>query len=966
MAAKGASAKKSSAAASVDEQLARYRSMRDFSTTAEPAGGHGTAPAVVPPGGLPFVIQKHAATRLHYDFRLGWRGVLKSWAVAKGPSYTVADKRLAVEVEDHPMEYGGFEGTIPKGQYGGGTVMVWDQGTWEPVGDADEGLRTGRLKFILHGHKLKGHWTLIRMGGRAAQEKKPNWLLIKEHDEYERKPDEPSVTETEPNSVVTGRDLPGIAQDQDHVWDSNHGLAADERAKEATAPTRAAARSARTKPAKVSPPPNTPREPLPDFVPPQLASQVDQPPTGPEWIHELKLDGYRIQARVDHGQPSLMTRKALDWTHRMPSLVASLKQLPAKTALLDGEVVVLDEAGISSFADLQSAFQEGSRSELIYYLFDLLHLDGHSLRDLPLVTRKEKLKELLAGFDPAGNIRFSDHLDDGGEQMFSEACRLGAEGILCKEAESRYISGRSASWLKVKCSRQQEFVVGGFTLPTGGGDGLGSLLLGYYRDGKLIYAGRTGTGFTQSSQRKIRERLEPLRTKDMPFAKVEAAARRDAIWVEPKLVAEVAFRTWTRDGIVRQASFKGLREDKPPTEVGREQSQDVDALTAQAEAEISPADKSSEPSQDRETSATADQTSATRKPKKKAAKAAAAQPAKPAADQEAKPAVKKPRKPKAATADADTSRENAPVPLPAGFRLTHPDKVLDAESGLTKRTLIEYYAATANRILPQISDRPLSIVRCPNGTSAKCFFQKHVKAGLPEDVGSIEIADKRSGVPEPYITLSTPKALLEIAQMSVMELHPWGSKNGDYEHPDRLIFDLDPDAAIAWPTLAETAEKVRLVLQTIGLRSFLKSTGGKGLHIVAPIEPDYDWQMLKEFAHAFVLAMELENPKLYLTKMSKAARKDRIYLDYLRNERGATAVAPWSPRNRSGVPVSLPMAWSDLQKPAPPHLRVAEFKNWLPQLPDDPWKDLPHVRQKLTQEAVDAITEAARPALHKR
>ncbi len=935
MAIKGAPATRSSAAASVDEQLARYRSMRDFSTTAEPAGGHGLAPAVIPPGGLPFVIQKHAATRLHYDFRLGWRGVLKSWAVAKGPSYTVKDKRLAVEVEDHPMEYGGFEGTIPKGQYGGGTVMLWDHGTWEPVGDADEGLRTGRLKFILHGEKLKGHWTLIRMGGRAAGEKKPNWLLIKEHDEFERSPEAEAVTEAEPNSVVTGRDLPAIARDEDHVWNSNHGLAADEREKAATPAKASTAARGSAKGSKVTPPPSTPKERLPDFVPPQLASQVEQPPTGGDWLHELKLDGYRMQARIDHGKVALLTRKALDWTHRMPKLAASLAQLPAKTALLDGEVVVLDAAGLSSFAELQSSFQESTRSELIYYAFDLLHLDGHSLRELPLLARKQVLAQLLSNVDGAGNLRFSDHISDGSEQMFQEACRLGAEGVISKLAESRYVSGRSASWLKVKCSRQQEFVIGGFTLPSDGSDGLGALLLGYYRDGALIYAGRTGTGFTHKSQRLIRERLESLRSDDMPFAAVDTAARRGALWVQPKLVAEVAFRTWTKDAIVRQASFKGLREDKPATEVRREEPAQTGDLAEMAVAEES---------------------------------TAAHTPAGMSSGEEKTPSAKTTRrKPAPARASAKagaaaSQHAQTPVALPSNLRLTHPDKVLDVESGLTKRTLVEYYAATANRILPHIAGRPLSIVRCPGGTSAKCFFQKHVKVGLPKDVGSIDIADKRGGAPEPYITISTPETLIEIAQMSVMELHPWGSKNADYEHPDRLIFDLDPDAAIPWQALAETAEKVRQVLQTLGLTSFLKSTGGKGLHIVAPIEPDYDWNTLKDFAHNFVQAMERENPELYLTKMSKAARKDKIYLDYLRNERGATAVAPYSPRNRSGVPVSIPMAWSDLKKSAAPHLRVAEFQSWLPQLPSDPWEELPHVRQSLTREAMDAIAEAARPA----
>ena len=553
--------KAQSPAAAVDAQLDRYREMRDFSTTAEPRGG---AKAKPPADGLPFVIQKHAATRLHYDFRLGWNGVLKSWAVAKGPSYVVADKRLAVQVEDHPMEYGGFEGTIPKGQYGGGTVMLWDTGTWEPVGDANEGFRTGRLKFILHGHKLKGHWTLIRMGGKAAQESKPNWLLIKEHDEYERTAEDPAIVDEAPKSVITHRDLDAIASAADHVWDSRTGLAADERARSAPSKKKSTKKSS-----SIAIPKDAKAESLPKFIPPQLASTSEHPPAGKDWLHELKLDGYRMQARIEGGKVQLLTRSGLDWTHRMRSLATALEALPAKTALLDGEVIVLDERGISSFAALQTAFQEGAKHALHYYVFDLLHLNGHSVRNLPLTERKSLLADLIEGLDDEA-IRVSEHVRDEKAAIFDEACRHGAEGIVSKRADSIYLSGRSASWVKVKCGLRQEFVIGGFTLPSKGGNGIGALLLGYYQDGKLIYAGRTGTGFTQKSQTQIRERLESLRSDKNPFLAVNTAERRGAIWVKPQLVAEVAFSTWTADNLVRQASFKGLREDKPADEVVRE------------------------------------------------------------------------------------------------------------------------------------------------------------------------------------------------------------------------------------------------------------------------------------------------------------------------------------------------------------------------------------------------------------
>jgi bifunctional non-homologous end joining protein LigD len=894
--------KAKSPAAAVDAQLGRYREMRDFATTAEPRGS--SAPGASKDtkksvDGLPFVIQKHAATRLHYDFRLGWNGVLKSWAVAKGPSYVVADKRLAVQVEDHPMEYGGFEGTIPKGQYGGGTVMLWDTGTWEPVGDADEGFRTGRLKFILHGSKLQGHWTLVRMGGKAAQESKPNWLLIKEHDEYERSADAPAIVDETPNSVITHRDLDAIASASDHVWDSRTGLAADERAKaesgsqqpKKSAPKKSAPKaSVQTR--SITVPKGAKAEPMPKFVPPQLASASERPPTGKDWLHELKLDGYRMQARVENGKVQLLTRSGLDWTHRMRPVATSLAELSAKAALLDGEVIVLDERGISSFAALQAAFQEGAKHALHYYVFDLLHLDGHGLRSLPLTERKDLLAQLIETLDD-DTIRLSEHVRDEKAAIFEEACSHGAEGIVSKRADSIYISGRSASWVKVKCGLRQEFVIGGFTLPSKGGDGLGALLLGYHQDEKLLYAGRAGTGFTQKSQAEIRKLLESIRSTTNPFLAVGTAERKGAIWVKPQLVAEVAFSTWTADNLVRQASFKGMREDKPAGEVVREK----------ASAGIPNARNATASSRSRSHAATAEN-----------------------------PGI------------------SSPLP-----RITSPDKVIDRESGLTKQQFVTYYAEVASHILPHIADRPLSIVRCPSGTAAKCFFQKHVKPGLPKGIGSVEIVDRKSGTPEPYITLSDAAVIPELGQLNVMELHPWGAPASDFEHPDRIIFDLDPDASIDWKTLAATASEVRERMKKLGLESFLKSTGGKGLHIVAPIQCEQDWPTVKEFAHQFVLAMEADNPSLYITKMSKAARTGRIYLDYLRNERGATAVAPYSPRSRSGVPVSVPMAWSELKAQATPRCLVAEFDGWRKRLAHDPWAELPKIKQRLTQKAIAAV-----------
>src|SRR5258708_1222445 len=551
--------------------------MRDFKVRSEARGG-GKAKSLEKQA-LPFVIQKHAASHLHYDFRLGWNGVLKSWAVAKGPSYFTGDKRLAVQVEDHPIDYGGFEGIIPKGQYGGGTVMVWDQGTWEPQAghtDVDAGLRTGSLKFILHGKKLKGKWALIRMGGKAANERKPNWLLIKEHDEFERGENDPIVTEEEPNSAVTGRTMEEIAKGEDHVWNSkdtptgNGWYRRDSPAAEGAGGAKSSATGAKARAADFgSSLKKAPKEKLPDFIAPELALQSETPPGGDGWLHELKLDGYRIQARKDGKKVQLLTRTGLDWTHRMKAIAGFVAALPVENALLDGEVVVLAENGTTSFADLQAAFQEGEKKPLTYFVFDLLHLNGHSQRGLSLGERKKMLARVVEGSGEF--LRFSEHIVGGGGEVFTRACELHAEGIVSKRATSKYAGGRSGDWLKLKCVHEQEFVIGGFTLPSNGSHGVGALLLGYYDGGKLIYAGRTGTGFTQKTHRVLRDQLDELRQKTNPFEKVPAEARPGAIWVRLKVVAQVNFATWTADNLVRQASFKGLREDKPAAEVRREE-----------------------------------------------------------------------------------------------------------------------------------------------------------------------------------------------------------------------------------------------------------------------------------------------------------------------------------------------------------------------------------------------------------
>jgi bifunctional non-homologous end joining protein LigD len=871
--------------------------MRDFSVTAEPRGAKTKLRAADGAKALPFVVQKHAATRLHYDFRLGLDGVLKSWAVTKGPSYYPGDKRLAVQVEDHPWEYADFEGTIPKGQYGGGTVMVWDKGEWVPQGDAEQGLIDGELKFELRGKKLKGNWVLVRMHGRAGESNKTNWLLIKERDQFARESSAPAITDEAPDSAVTGRTMDEIAESRDRVWNSARGTENGAGSTTHKKKSEPAAFSAPPGQKRTMPAPDLkqiPRERFPGFIAPQLAQQTTAAPQGEGWMHELKLDGYRIQILIrsddrkaaKNRTAKLLTRKGLDWTARMPDIADAAAKLDVESAILDGEAVALDNHGVSNFADLQAAFHEGRQRYITYFAFDLLHLNGHNLRGQPLEDRKRILEDLLLNAEAKSPLKFSEDIEADGQEVYEKACALGAEGIVSKLKSAKYTSGRSGAWLKLKCRLEQEFVIGGFTLPSKGGSGIGALLLGYYEKGKLCYAGRAGTGFTQKTHRMIRTHLDRLQQKKSPFADVPRGERRNAIWVKPELVAEIAFSTWTRDNLVRQAAFKGLREDKPASEVVRE------TAVAPIEAERS----SSRP---------------------KSAKSSGRRHGK----------------------EATGMKELA---------ITHPDKVLDLESGVTKQQLAEYYMAVAEHMLPHIADRPISVVRCPDGISKACFFQKHVGMGLPAGVKTISIRNKKSKESEAYLTVDSSKGLLGLAQMGVLEIHPWGSHNEALDTPDRIVFDLDPDAAIAWKTLAKTALELKVRLNKVGLESFVKSTGGKGLHVVAPIRPDHEWPAVKEFAHRMVLELERENPELYVTKMTKAARKNRIYLDYLRNDREATSVAPFSPRARPGMPVAMPLAWKELDSAKAPAFHVSDFRKWRTRLRRDPWRKMLDSKRELS------------------
>ena len=884
-------------ATTVDRQLARYREMRDFALTAEPRGG-GTGRWSKDAESLPFVIQKHAARQLHYDFRLGWRGVLKSWAVAKGPSYFPGDKRLAVEVEDHPMEYGGFEGTIPKGQYGGGTVMVWDFGDWQPLGDVDQQLEKGDLKFILNGTKLKGKWVLVRMRKNPNRDRsdKPNWLLIKEHDEYVQPENAPTIIDLAPDSALTQRTMEQIAESNDHVWDSGQGLREPKSVPEKRLETRKGRSVAQGQAALERLIRSVPKENFPGFISPQLAEEAQSAPTSRNWVHELKLDGYRIQVHVQASpqgsgkvaRTRLYTRKGLDWSARMPSLARVAAELGVESAILDGEIVVLDEGGRSSFPDLQAAFQNGSHAEMVYFAFDLLHLNGHNLRGFPLIKRKEILEKLLLQADPQPVLRFCEHIKARGDVVFDKASQLGAEGIVSKLVAAPYTSGRGNAWLKMKSMMKQEFVIGGFSPVARTGRGIGSLLLGYYDGGKLLYAGRCGTGFSHELERVLRVRLDALVQKSPGFAELPLEAKQAATWVKPELVAQIAFAGWSKDDLIRQSSFKGLRDDKPAEDVVRESGLLEEESSLQAAASTRSA---------------------------------------------------------ARRADAKVNPQQK-----FALAITHPRKVLDEESGMTKQELAEYYLAVAEQMLPHVSDRPLSVLRCPDGIGKQGFFQKHPSAGLPNGVHTVSIANKKTGKREEFLTLNSAEGLVGMAQIAALEIHPWGSKNNAVDQPDRIVFDLDPDEAIPWRTLADAAAELRLRLKQLKLTSYVKSTGGKGLHVVVPIEPEYEWAVIKHLAHRLALTMEKENSKLYTTNMLKAVRKNRIYLDYLRNDREATAIAPFSARARPSVPVAVTLDWKELQAGVRPIFHVSDLGSWQQRLRRDPWRGMLKSRQRLTKE----------------
>jgi bifunctional non-homologous end joining protein LigD len=868
--------------------LEEYHRKRHFNRTAEPAG---KTTAKKRRSSWRFVIQKHDATRLHYDFRLELDGVLKSWAVPQGPCLDPSQKRLAVQVEDHPLEYGDFEGIIPQGEYGGGTVLLWDQGTWSALGDADEDYRKGKLKFALNGEKLHGAWMLVRMKKREG-EKADNWLLIKERDSDARPLHEYDVLHEEPASVSSGRTLGEIAADADRTWHSDKAAGKKD--------GRVAGKLKRTRPSKAaavdaSKIAGAKKAGFLKEVEPQLARLAQRPPEGSEWVHEIKFDGYRLLGHVNDGEAVLKTRNQLDWSKRFPELAAALSQLPVKQAVLDGEVVALLPNGASSFQGLQAALSSRKTASLVYYAFDLLYLDGYDLRGAPLEERKQALAQILPD-DRRGRLQISDHLEGSGKAFFKKCAQLGLEGIISKRRDRLYRAGRGEDWLKSKCVQRDEFVIGGYTDSAASPRDLGALLVGYYVPGKgLAYAGKVGTGFSEKTHRDLRERLKAREQDASPFAGL-TEWDKTAHWIKPDLVAEVEYRNWTRNGLLWHSAFLGLREDKVAETVVRDDA-GPSVKVAGVKKQQKPASKS--------------------KPEKPA----------------------KPRPQRSLTASEEKTLRSVV--------LTNPGRILYPAEGITKRDLVAYYAAVADWMLPHVVNRPLSLVRCPEGQGGPHFFQKHVAAGTPETLRRVEIAEKDKS--ETYLAIEDLPGLLSVVQMSVLEIHPWGSTIDDLEHPDRMIFDLDPDPAVGWPKVIEAAREIHELLDDIGLESFVKTSGGKGLHIVVPLQRKQDWDEVKRFSKAFCDRLARESPQRYTANMSKAARPGKIYLDYVRNSRGATAVAPYSTRARERATVSTPISWDELSPSiGPDYFHVGNVPDRLASLRRDPWQKFFSVRQSLT------------------
>jgi bifunctional non-homologous end joining protein LigD len=786
--------------------LKTYRDKRNFDATPEPSEG-----------GVPnedertFVVQKHWATRLHYDFRLELDGTMKSWAVPKGPSFDPADKRMAMPTEDHPISYNRFEGTIPPGNYGAGKVIIWDKGVWIPLEDPRKGYRDGKLKFELRGHKLRGHWTLVRMKGRGNGRQDP-WLLIKERDSEAKPSGEYSVVDEMPDSVQGLEDRPAIA-----------------------APARAAPAATR---AVSGPPAGARKAALPDALQPELATLVDELPKDPDhWIFEIKFDGYRMLTRAERGKVRLTTRTGNDWTHKLPKLAQALEAMDLPDGWYDGEIIMPGERVPADFQALQGAFDSSRTGDIVYYLFDLPYCAGYDLRQVPLVERRAVLERIVA-HKPHDKVRFSAVFDAKPEDVVASACRLGLEGVIAKRRNSAYITRRSSDWIKLKCGLRQEFVIGGYTDPKGSRTGIGSLLLGVHDDkGRLKYSGNVGTGFSEQTLRELRRQLDAVPADKSPFA-AGAEIPRGAHWVKPKLVCEVAFGEWTRDDRIRHSVFHGLRGDKKPDAIVREEARHL-------------------------------------------------------------PAAGKPAK------AAPQTR------LPATLRVSNPDRVIDTQSGITKIELVRYYALVAPLMMPHLKGRPIALVRAPSGIGGELFFQKHMdRYKMP----GIEQLDPSffPGHP-PMLEVAKAEGLLAAAQMNVIEFHTWNGVKSAIDKPDRMTFDLDPGEGVTWPQVKEAAALVHAFLSELKLPAFLKTSGGKGLHLVVPLKRQFDWDTVKDFSQAVVQHLARTIPQRFVAKSGGSNRVGKIFIDYLRNGYGATTVCAWSARSRPGLGISVPVRWDELQ-----------------------------------------------------
>jgi bifunctional non-homologous end joining protein LigD len=876
-----------------------YRKKRKFGVTPEPRGRQEKR------GGNRYVIQKHAARQLHYDLRLELDGVMKSWAVTRGPSLDPGEKRLAVHVEDHPVEYNSFEGTIPRGEYGGGTVMIWDRGHWTPEGDPHKGLAKGHLTFDLDGEKLHGRWHLVRLRARP-KERRDNWLLIKSKDEAARGPRGKDILDEEPLSVATGRSMDEIAEGKGkkRVWHSNRGVktATANRtapiAKPVPRPRARAKAAARTGAQKKSS--WAAHDRLPDFVPPSLATLHSAAPRGGDWLHEIKYDGYRIQARLDRGKVRLLTRKNLDWTRRFKPIAAAVAALPAETALLDGELVVENDKGVSSFSLLQMDLKDGRGDRLVYYVFDLLHLDGRDLTGEPVVARKAELEQLLKATGKNGRIRYAEHFTEDGPVILKHACGLNLEGIVSKRKDAPYRSGRSENFIKAKCHNAQEFVVAGYSPASADPHAVGALTVAVHDNGELRYAGRVGTGYTRKTARELWRRLKSLKVDEPPLTLPQDERRKDVVWVKPQVVIEAAYHGVTHGNLLRQASFKGLREDKPAREVVRE----VPVATMA-------------------------QRQAVRKSAKTTAKSRGKTPAK-------APAKTPPAKPATARGRAG-GRSQADV---GNVHLSHPDRVYWDDVGVTKEDLAEYYVSVWDWMAPHVVDRPLALLRAPEGVGGETFFQKHIAANVKNSPLRHGVAAKEHDV----IAVEKLDDVLALVQSGALEIHTRGSRLEKLELCDRIVFDLDPGDGVSWKEIVAAAREVRERLEAVKLESFAKLSGGKGIHVVVPVAGT-DWDTTKNFSQRIALGMAADSPQRYVGKMTKALRNGKIFIDYLRNTREATSVAPYSTRARPGAAVSAPLSWEQLGRTT----SAAEFTvlNLKKRFRNDPWADIGKVRQKL-------------------